>query len=164
MEARFYAAHLASYNSGKLHGCWIDASSDVEEMQEKINAMMASSPCQGEEWAIHDHEGIKFSEFTSLSKIAEIMEIVEEYDFAHLLLNEDPYYLQNVESFKEACENFMGEYENKGDYAQDSYDMTKIPEAIQPYINWEDMVDDWEMSGDIRVIESEGKYFIFGNH
>lgn len=40
---RFYAACLASYNSGVLHGRWIDASSDVDEMQEEISAMLRES-------------------------------------------------------------------------------------------------------------------------
>lgn len=40
---RIYAACLASYNNGVLHGRWIDASSDIEEMQEEINAMLRES-------------------------------------------------------------------------------------------------------------------------
>lgn len=43
--ARFYAACLASYNSGILHGRWIEASSDIDEMQEAVTAMLRSSPC-----------------------------------------------------------------------------------------------------------------------
>lgn len=42
-EARIYVACLASYNSGKLHGTWIDVV-DVEAMQEEIHAVLASSP------------------------------------------------------------------------------------------------------------------------
>jgi len=41
---RFYAACLASYNAGTLHGAWIDASTDVDAMQEEINAMLRASP------------------------------------------------------------------------------------------------------------------------
>jgi antirestriction protein len=40
---RIYAACLASYNNGVLHGTWIDASSDVDEMQEQIDAMLRAS-------------------------------------------------------------------------------------------------------------------------
>lgn len=40
---RIYAACLASYNNGVLHGRWIDASSDVDEMQEEVNAMLRES-------------------------------------------------------------------------------------------------------------------------
>lgn len=40
---RFYAACLASYNNGVLHGRWIDASADVDEMKEEVSAMLRES-------------------------------------------------------------------------------------------------------------------------
>ena len=40
---RIYAACLASYNNGVLHGLWIDASTDLDAMQAEINAMLAAS-------------------------------------------------------------------------------------------------------------------------
>lgn len=40
---RFYAACLASYNNGVLHGVWIDASTDTDEMQEHIDVMLRAS-------------------------------------------------------------------------------------------------------------------------
>lgn len=44
MTQRIYVACLASYNSGRLHGEWIDASADVAEMQAKVSAMLRRSP------------------------------------------------------------------------------------------------------------------------
>ena len=41
---RFYAADLAAYNNGVLHGVWIDADTDVDVMQDEINAMLRKSP------------------------------------------------------------------------------------------------------------------------
>lgn len=84
---RFYAACLASYNNGVLHGAWIDASTDTDEMQEQVDAMLRASKfpnvtvdcpacggvclkrachtCKGtgevpsaEEMAIHDYDGL----------------------------------------------------------------------------------------------------------
>lgn len=40
---RFYAACLASYNNGVLHGKWIEASDDVDGMQDEINEMLRDS-------------------------------------------------------------------------------------------------------------------------
>ena len=40
---RFYAACLASYNNGVLHGAWIDAGTDVDEMQDQVNDMLRAS-------------------------------------------------------------------------------------------------------------------------
>ncbi|MCG8594183.1 MAG: antirestriction protein ArdA, partial [Kiloniellales bacterium] len=37
---RIYVACLAAYNAGHLHGCWIDAIQDAEDIQDDINAML----------------------------------------------------------------------------------------------------------------------------
>jgi hypothetical protein len=42
---RIYAADLAAYNSGRLHGCWIDvAGKSGDEIGDEIDAMLARSP------------------------------------------------------------------------------------------------------------------------
>src|SRR6266849_3316457 len=53
-DLRFYAACLASYNAGRLHGAWIDASTDVDEMQAAINKMLRASPYPNVEVACPD--------------------------------------------------------------------------------------------------------------
>lgn len=42
---RIYAACLASYNAGKLHGTWIDADQDADAIQAEIATMLRESPC-----------------------------------------------------------------------------------------------------------------------
>ena len=57
-EISIYVACLAAYNNGKLHGCWIDATQELDDIQDQINSMLASSPEEdAEEYAIHDYEG-----------------------------------------------------------------------------------------------------------
>jgi antirestriction protein len=96
VQPRIYVACLASYNNGRLHGDFIDATTEVDDMQEEIATMLAASPfpntmvdcpaCKGdgctackdtgeiasaEEWAIHDHEGLgSVGENDSLDAIA----------------------------------------------------------------------------------------------
>lgn len=41
---RIYAACLASYNNGCLHGAWIDAHQDVDSIRAEIDAMLRASP------------------------------------------------------------------------------------------------------------------------
>ncbi len=109
---RFYAACLASYNNGVLHGRWIDASSDADEMQEEVSAMLRESRfpnvmvkcpnCEGrlelctvcdggsrevpsaEEWAVHDYDGLPSSlgEYPGLDKIAAFVVLCEEYSMS----------------------------------------------------------------------------------
>lgn len=45
MTDRIYIACLASYNAGRLHGKWIDATADVDAMQAEVRAMLRASPC-----------------------------------------------------------------------------------------------------------------------
>jgi antirestriction protein len=60
-EIRIYLACLAAYNNGKLHGVWIDATNDIDDIQDQINEMLESSPEEdAEEWAIHDYESYGF--------------------------------------------------------------------------------------------------------
>ena len=82
MIARIYIACLAAYNAGQLHGDWVEATSDADEMHEAAQVVLASSPqARAEEWVIHDHEGLPgIGELTSFDEIASIMELLEEYE------------------------------------------------------------------------------------
>ena len=43
---QIYITCPASYTNGTIHGKWIDATSDVDEMQEDVNALLRSSKYQ----------------------------------------------------------------------------------------------------------------------
>jgi antirestriction protein len=50
-------ASLSDYNAGRLHGVWLDANREPEELQASINMMLAASDEDvAEEFAIHDYE------------------------------------------------------------------------------------------------------------
>ncbi|ABD10193.1 hypothetical protein ThrDRAFT_00307 [Frankia casuarinae] len=59
---RVYVASLADYTNGELHGRWIAADHDVEDLEGAVARILATSPARrhgeaAEEWAIHDYEG-----------------------------------------------------------------------------------------------------------
>ena len=57
-EIRIYVADQAAYNAGHLHGVWIDATLELDDIQGQVDAMLAASPVEdAEEYAIHDFEG-----------------------------------------------------------------------------------------------------------
>jgi len=59
-EIRIYVACLAAYNSGYLHGQWIDATQGEDHIWTETRAMLAASPIpHTDEWAIHDYEGFE---------------------------------------------------------------------------------------------------------
>lgn len=73
---RIYVASLADYNSGRLHGRWIDVSGGLDQVRAQIASMLQASPTPGaEEWAIHDHEGfepLRIRESASLTWLTDI--------------------------------------------------------------------------------------------
>lgn len=73
---RIYVASLSDYNAGRLHGAWIDADQEAEELHGAVAKMLAASREPGaEEWAIHDYQDfgpVELSEYESLDTIARL--------------------------------------------------------------------------------------------
>jgi antirestriction protein len=84
---KIYVACLSAYNSGHLHGLWIDATQDPEDILEDIKWMLSWSPdCDiypCEEWAIHDYEGfgdISLDEYEDIKYISKLGQILDDAD------------------------------------------------------------------------------------
>jgi antirestriction protein len=157
-EIRIYVACLAAYNNGKLHGVWIDALEDLDDIQDKINAMLKSSPEEdAEEYAIHDYEGFGgygLSEYEGIRTVHEIACFIDDYPaIGGELLNNFGGDLDDAK--KAAEENYSGCYKALSDYAEELTDNTAdVPENLAYYIDYERMGRDMEMSGDIYTIET----------
>lgn len=166
---KFYAADLAAYNAGYLHGAWITATSDADDMQEQVNAMLAKSPVgDAEEWLIHDYDDelraiSHLGETSDLGRIAEIMDAIEtiesDYD-ASLLpiligwvsdMQDDPALWASVLS-----DAFAGIYDDAEDYAaqfcEDCGDLASVPEHIARYIDYKAMARDFSLGGDLDFV------------
>ena len=168
-DIRIYVADLAAYNNGKLHGVWINATDDLDDIQEQVNQMLAESP-EGfaEEYAIHDYEGFDgydLSEYEGLKTAHEIACFIEEYpDFGGELLNNFDGDLEEANAAAE--ENYCGCYKSLADFAEElTEETTQIPENLAYYIDYERMGRDMELSGDIYTIETAfEEVHIFWNH
>ncbi len=44
---KIYMADLAAYNNGYLHGVWIDATEELDAIQDQVNDMLKTSPIDG---------------------------------------------------------------------------------------------------------------------
>ncbi|WP_159953195.1 antirestriction protein ArdA [Rhizobium sp. 18065] len=132
---RFYAACLASYNNGRLHGRWIDATSDVEEMQEEITAMLKVSPIRGaEEWAVHDYENLPttLGEYPGLQTIADFVELAEEHDLTGSDFGAVVAHFGTVEYAAEELRNhYSGTYPSFKDYAEEMADESLAAHGIK---------------------------------
>jgi len=82
-EIRIYVADLAAYNNGVLHGVWIDATQELDNIQEQIKQMLEASPIDdAEEYAIHDYEGFgsySVSEYEGIQSLHEVACFIEEH-------------------------------------------------------------------------------------
>ena len=167
-EPKIYVADLAAYNAGFLHGVWIDATLEITDIQEQVNAMLAASPVEdAEEYAIHDYEGFegyRLGEYAGLDTAHEVAGFIEEYpEYGAALLD----HCSDIdEARKVAEENYCGCYSSLADYAQELTEQsTKIPQNLSFYIDYERMGRDMEMGGDVFTIETGyQEVHIFWNH
>lgn len=163
---RIYVACLAAYNSGHLHGKWIDATQGVEFIREEINEILHTSPEQGaEEYAIHDSEFLgNISEYAGLDEIAERAEFIAEHGEVALAL------LKHYHDLKDAMgaiDGYHGEYDSELDYAyryvEDTGMFQDVPQTIQNYFDYESFARDLFIN-DLFSIESDNGVYVFSNY
>ena len=154
---RIYVACLAAYNSGHLHGQWIDATTP-DEIRDEVRAMLATSPePNAEEWAIHDHEGFEgasLSEHASFETVCELADFIAEHgELGAKLLN---HFGDDLAEARAAFDEYAGEYRSAADFAESLHeDMgTEIPDSLCYYIDWEALARDMVTNGEIMVIET----------
>lgn len=167
-EIKIYVADLAAYNNGHLHGVWIDATLDLEDIQQQVNTMLAASPVDdAEEYVIHDHEGFGsygLGEYTGLEMAHEVALFIEEYpEFGSELLS----HFGDLDDAKEAAQDsYCGSHSSLADYAQELTEgTTEIPESLRHYIDYQSMARDMRLNGDVFTIETGyEQVHIFWNH
>ena len=142
LQPRIYAACLAAYNSGHLHGKWINAAQSTAKIHEEIQSMLDASPIpHSEEFAIHDFEGfagIELSEYEDVDQVARLAGLLSEHGTAfgafasHVGLEQ-----ATNDRFEEA---FCGSWESERVYAEHLFDelyLEEVPEHVRPYIDYE---------------------------
>lgn len=82
-EVEVWLGCLASYNDGVLHGKWTDAAVSVDDLNEVVQEVLASSPIEGaEEHYIGDisgFHGVRFDQYASLETISRVAMGIEEH-------------------------------------------------------------------------------------
>jgi antirestriction protein len=169
-EARIYVASLSDYNAGRLHGAWINANHDTEEIEEAITAMLAKSKEPiAEEWAIHDYEGfgpIGLGEFESIEHVATLGRGIAEHGpaFAHwadYLGSSQWQYLTNFE------DNFVCECSSKTEFAESMLENmgididSLVDEQLQPYVSFDIDAFARDLSFDFHIAEDDNGVYVF---
>lgn len=141
---RIYVASLSDYNDGRLHGAWIEAAIEDDELYEQVEAMLARSPMpRAEEWAIHDFEGfcgVQLHEYDTLETIGRIARGIAEHGpafgaFVRLVGTE---HAADDDRFEDA---FLGHFASMADFARHVADdlgleerLDRLTGELRPYV------------------------------
>jgi len=171
---RIYVASLSDYNAGRLHGEWIDAAVETDELAESVKAMLTISPEPGaEEWAIHDYEGfgpLRLEEYESLETVSAVALGIAEHGpaFAHWAALVGTSDREALARFEDA---YLGHWDSLTAYAEELLDdigvyrqiEEALPDHLQPYvtIDAEGMGRDMEFGGQITTSVGDDGVFIF---
>ncbi|SBT17700.1 Antirestriction protein (ArdA) [Marinomonas gallaica] len=157
-EPRVYVSDLAAYNSGVLHGCWIDVTQDLVDIQSEIQNLLKKSPVESaEEYAIHDYEGFGdclVNEYSSILYVKELASFIGEHgEVAGSVLS---YFGGTLSDAKMAMEEgYSGCYESLADFAEEITSQgVEVPESLAMYLDYERMGRDMELSGDIFTVQT----------
>ncbi|MBO6551110.1 MAG: antirestriction protein ArdA [Rhizobiales bacterium] len=166
-DIKIYVACLAAYNSGHLHGTWIDATQSADEIHKDIQAMLKASPIENaEEFAIHDcdgFEGVSISEYSGIEEVAELAEFIEEHG---ALGGELIAHFNDLDHARETIEeHYHGEYSSLADFAQElTEETTQIPDNLAYYIDYEAMSRDLEINDVFAIEISHNEVHVFWRH
>lgn len=170
-ESRIYVACLSAYNNGYLHGAWIDACQDAEQIREEITEMLSRSPMSdAEEWAIHDYEGFgnfRLSESHDLERVSECAQAIEEHGF--IIADLCDHLGGSIEDAKEyMSDNYQGEFDDLEAYAdhllEETGEINEIPKNLRYYFDMKSYGRDLELNGDIFTLDaSQGNIHVFWN-
>jgi len=178
VQPRIWVASLADYNSGTLHGVWLNAARDEPELQTAIDTMLATSPLTAEtgepaeEWAIHDAQGfgpLRIDAHDNLSWISRVAKGVTEHGLAFaayaavveeeaLLADFDAAYLGHYDSLHTYIEQLIN------DIAYDRIMAEALPAKLQPYVKVDitATANDLLLGGDLHALPApDGGVWIF---
>jgi antirestriction protein len=170
---RIYVASLSDYNAGILHGEWIRADQEPDELSEAVQGMLERSSTPGaEEFAIHDFERFghyRVGEYDSLGWVSRVARGTIEHGQAfgawadHCNHDED-----DLAHFEDA---YLGTWGSMTEYAEELLDDLgylravdeAVPDMIQPYVrvDIDAFARDLELSGDITAVEHGDGVWLF---
>lgn len=180
---KIYVACLSAYNNGYLHGLWVDATQEPEDIFEDIKWMLSWSPVRDdeacEEWAIHDYEDfedVELGEYESIQRVSALAQALEEATdkqaFAAYLANyQYEINTETKEDLEEALEKFgdcyCGHYDSEQNFVLTSEEieamfnfsgLQKDYQFWSFHIDWESVARELFMTGYDAVDAKTGIY------
>jgi antirestriction protein len=174
---RIYVVSLDDYYEGRLHGVWIDAAQDPDELQREVRGMLIDSVLpDAEEFGIGDYEGfgpLQLKGDETLEAVSVIAKGLVRHGvaFAHWVTLVGTGQPADLERFEEQYE---GHHESLAAYAEqlledlnfldelDTFE-ARLPQALRPYVRLdiEAFALDLLHGGDIMTSEGDGGIYVF---
>lgn len=166
ISPKVWIASLSDYNAGYLHGAWVEADQEPDDLWEGVNEVLRTSKTPGaEEWAVFDFEGfgpLKLSEYETVERISRLGRGIAEHGeafaaFATIVGQGGDELLGRFE------DSYIGYWESLTAYADDYmqaagvYDLLDqhLPEALRSYIriDTEALGVDMELAGSVVAVD-----------
>jgi antirestriction protein len=175
VSPKVWIACLSDYNAGHLHGAWVEADQEADDIWEGVNEVLRTSRVPGaEEWAIFDYEGfgpLRLSEYEAIERVSRLGRGIGEHGVAFAVFagflggGED----ELLDQFEDCYIGQWGSAEAYVDEFLDDVGMERIldeavPEAYRDYVKFdtEALVRDMECEGSLLAVDdSEGGVFLF---
>ena len=175
LNPQIWVGSLADYNNGRLHGVWMDATLEPDELEAATQFMLRNGYTPGaEDWAIMDHQdfgGYNVGEYASFRAVSLIAQGIALHGPAfgkwveHV--GEQSESLLTTERFND---HYQGEFDSAEDFVDyylsetDSLDFMRfMPDSVKHYIkvDLEMYARDWQSEG-LLVEELEtGRVAVF---
>ncbi|ATC34488.1 antirestriction protein ArdA [Caulobacter vibrioides] len=157
LTPRIYAACLAAYNAGVLHGAWIPVEDEAQVWSAIARMLQASPQPAAEEFAIHDHEdfcGLEIAEYASVARVVEIAGFLRAHGrLGALVLAEVGGDLAAANTALEG--QYRGCFSSLADCVQALTEETvDIPKALRGYIDYDAMARDARLNGEVFTVET----------
>ena len=175
LTPRIYVACLASYNAGRLYGCWIDLGEGIDEddIRAEVSDMLSSSPEPiAEEWRIDASEDLDGYCPESLAEAAALGALVDTYGKAaiHWFQNGSTDGLEPDEWGDKFTEEYQGHHDSPEAFIENLLEengLGRVLEAIQighsnawAYLDAKAIAHDWMIS-DYFDIRDDGGHYIY---
>jgi antirestriction protein len=167
-----WVGSLSDYNNGRLHGVWLDATLEPEELHEAVAVMLRNSHMpDAEEWAIMDYDdfcGLRLGEYAPLETVSRIANGIAEHGEAFAAwashVGED-----DIDALEHFEDHYHGHFDSTEAYVEDLLEETgsyryfeDMPEDLRRYARFdvEQMARDYEV--ELFIVEaSDGGVWMF---
>jgi antirestriction protein len=175
---RIWVGSLSDYNNGILHGAWMNASRDPEEIRADIASMLAASPWTArtgepaEEWGVFDTDnfgGCRIDQHEDLDWISGVAQGIKQHGLAFAAWAD---VVEEPTRLLEFDEAYQGHYDSLTAYVEQlindlGYDELLdrvVPTSLRPYVKIDVAATarDLLFGGDLHALEAtEGGVWIF---